>query len=217
MIKKLVSQPKTVLSLFFVILFFSLFFAQVIWADTTTTTFNQTINEGTLSVDIVDAAGDTVGSPAVTFGAVSFSFDAQNAIGTLGTASEKIRVSNPTTTAAWNLSIAATGGAGTTWTDGGTNTYPFDSTGGADTGRMTVDAATNGVITPWGTCTNTGLTLGTSDFFLNGTTDSIDLLTAGGTADTSCRWDLTAVDVTQRIPAGQVPTSYTLGMTITVI
>jgi len=99
------------------------------------------------------------------------------------------------------------------WTDG-TYTYPFDSTGGIDTGRLTVDPSV-GTITPIGTgCTNTNVTKGTSDFFLSGTTDSVDLINAVG-ADIECQWDLTGVSLSQRIPAGQEPsTTYSIGMTI---
>ncbi len=112
--------------------------------------------------------------------------------------------------------MAATGGPGTTWTTG-TYTYPFDSTGGADTGRLTVNPTT-GTITPIGAgCTNTSVSVGTSDFFLNTTTDSIDLMAATTAGDIGCRWDLTGVSLTQRIPAGQQAGSYTLGMTLTAL
>lgn len=200
----------------FIVIFFALVTAQLVIADTTVTTFNQTISAGTLAIDIVDAAGDIVPSPSVTFGGVTFSFDAQTATGTLGTSSQKIRLSNPTSTAAWNISIAATGGAGTPWTTG-SYTYPFDSTGGADTGRLTVDASV-GTSTPIGAgCDNTNVSLGSSAYFLNGTTDSIDLLTATTGADVGCRWDLTGVSLSQRIPAGKNAGDYTLGMTLTAL
>ncbi|MFA7628362.1 MAG: hypothetical protein WCY37_03065 [Candidatus Dojkabacteria bacterium] len=197
-------------------LFLSFILVQLVLADTTQTTLNQLINAGTLAIDIVDGTGTSVVSPSVAFGAVTFSFDPQDATGTLGTASEKIRLSNPTTTVAWNVSMAATGGPGTTWTTG-TYTYPFDSTGGADTGRLTVNPTT-GTITPIGAgCTNTSVSLGASGFFLNATTNSIDIMAATTGADIGCRWDLTGVSLTQRIPAGQQAGSYTLGMTITAL
>jgi len=197
-------------------LFFSFILAQLALADTTTTTLNQTINAGTLAIDIVDSGGTTVGSPSVAFGAVTFSFDAQDATATLGETEQKIRLSNPTASDEWNVAIAATGGPGTEWTDG-TYTYPFDSTGGADTGRLTVDPSV-GTITPIGAgCTNTSVSTGTSDFFVNITTDSIDLMTASLGADIGCRWDLTGVSLSQRIPAGQQASSYTLGMTISAL
>lgn len=99
------------------------------------------------------------------------------------------------------------------WTDG-TYTYPFDSTGGIDTGRLTVDLS-GGTITAIGTgCTDTNVTKETSDFFLSGTIDSVDLINAVG-ADIECQWDLTGVSLSQRIPAGQEPsTTYSIGMTI---
>ena len=202
--------------LFLVLLFVSLVYVQMAMADTTGTTLNQTINAGTLSIDIVDVTGNVVVSPSVTFGAIGFSFDAQNSTGTLGVSAEKIRVSNPTTTATWNVAMAATGGPGTLWTTG-TYTYPFDSTGGEDTGRLTVDPTT-GTITPIGSgCTNTNVSLKSSAYFLNATTDSIDLFAAAAGADIACRWDLTGVSLTQRVPAAQTPGSYSLAMTLTVL
>lgn len=194
----------------------SLIYVRRVMAATTATTLNQLINSGTLSINIVDAAGTVVVSPSVTFGTIAFSFDAQDSTGTLGVAAQKIRVSNPTTTAIWNVSMAATSGAGTPWTTG-TYNYPFDSTGGADTGRLTVDPTT-GTITPIGAgCTNTNVSLKSLAYFLNGTTDSIDLFAAAAGADTLCRWDLTGVSLTQRIPAAQTPGSYSLAMTLTVL
>ena len=199
---------------FLLLIFLSLVSIQLLYANNATT-LNQTINEGTLSVDIVDAAGDPVASPSVIFGAVSFSFSAQDATGTLGTATEKIRLSNPTASETWSVNMAATGGADTLWTDS-TYTYPFDSTGGADSGRLTVDPSV-GTITAIGSgCTNTNVTKGASDYFLSGTTDSIDLMNAVAGADIDCQWDLTGVSLSQRLPAGQEPsTTYSIGMTIT--
>lgn len=49
------------------------------------------------------------------------------------------------------------------------------------------------------------------------TTDSIDLFAAAAGADIACRWDLTGVSLTQRVPAAQTPGSYSLAMTLTVL
>jgi hypothetical protein len=184
-------------------------------AATTATTLSQAITAGTLNISIVDNNGDVVGSPSVGFSSKSFLFVAQNSTGTLGISSEKIRLDNPTSTATWSVTIAATGGESAVWSDGGTNTYPYNAAA-ADDGRLTVNPST-GTITPFGTCTNTNVALGTSDYFVSGGTASIDLMTASAGADTFCRWDLTGVSLTQRIPASQPAASYTLGMTITAL
>ncbi len=176
------------------------------------TQLSQTINAGTLGVDIVDAGGTTVGSPAVAFGAAPFSFSTQTGTGTLGVSSQKIRVSNGTTTATWSMAIAATSGNTTLWSAG---TPTMDFNGSAAAGRLTVDASV-GTITPTDSYTTTGLTKGSSTAFAQGTTDSITLLTAGGTADKPGRWDFTGVALTQDIPAAQTPGTYTINMTLTV-
>ena len=203
---------------FFIILivaFVSLPLATMVFADTTTTEFSHQITEGVLSIDIVDGAGDVVVSPGVAFSSVSYLFTAQDTTGTLGTASEKIRVTNATSTAAWSLNIAATGGVSAVWSDGGTNTHPYNDVTSADNGRLTIDASSATLAAVDGGCTTTDITKGTSDTFVNGSVDSIDLLTAGASADTGCRWDLTGVALTQRIPALQAVATYTLGMTLT--
>lgn len=191
----------------------------VVWA--VNDTFNQTISAGSLSVDIVDSGGSSVGSPAVTFGAVNYSFDNQDGTGTLGTASEKIRAYNPTSTETWTVNMA---GSATTalWTDGG-NTYDFnDGSGysdGGDTdskgGQMTVDPS-GGTLAGVSGCATANVSKGTSDSFVEGSTDSIDLMYASAGAATFCRWDLTGVSLTQKIPGGQPAGSYSMTMVITI-
>jgi len=206
--------------IFLTIIVFSIFalVSGVIYAsDNVGTTLNQLISAANLSVDIVDADGNSVVSPSVSFPTFYFSFDPANSEAVLGTSTQKIRVSNPTTTAAWTLSIAATGGGSAVWSDGGTNTYPYNDATSADNGRLTVDAATNGVVTPKSGCNNTNVTKGSSSTFISGSVSSIDILSAATGADTLCYWDLTAVDLIQRIPGAQTPASYSLGMTISVM
>jgi hypothetical protein len=179
---------------------------------------------GTLSVDIVDAAGDTVASPSVSFAGANFDFDFQVTTGTLGTASEKIRTDNGTATPSWTLTIAATSGSTGTWSDGGSNTYDFNdptasASDGPDTdavgGELTIDPSV-GTITPEGGCSSTGVSLGSSAAFSEGVTDSITLLSASGSAETSCHWDLTGVSLSQDIPPSQATGTYTIDLTLTV-
>ncbi len=73
-----------------------------------TSNFRQTINPGTLAVDIVDGSYVTVASPAVTMSAANFNFSCSNTTGTFGTASEQIMISNPDAAdAGWTVSLAA--------------------------------------------------------------------------------------------------------------
>jgi len=167
---------------------------------------------GSLSVDIVNSSGTPVANPSVTFPTKNFYWSAQTSAATLGTASEKIRVSNTTGTATWTLEIAATSGATAVW-NGGTYSYDFNDT--AANGRLQVDAS-GATITPEGGCSSTGLSRGTATYFSQGSTDSITILSAGGTADTGCYWDFTGIDLTQDIPASQEADTYTIDMTLTV-
>ena len=183
--------------------------------------FNQTINEGTKSVDIVDAGDVTVASPSVSFSSANFSFNTQDTTGTLGTASEKIRISNPTSTATWTVNLAASNPTDV-WTSGG-NTYDFNDgsgyTDGADTdskgGQMTVNPA-GGTLSGVSGCATTNVNKGASDSFVETTMNSIDLVSGAAGASTFCRWDLTGVSLTQKVPAGQAAGSYSLDMTLTI-
>gem|GEM_PF-418679 len=179
---------------------------------------------GTLSVDIVDADGVSVSSPSAAFTAKDFSFSSNTTTGVLGVSSERVRVENTTGTATWTLSIAASNPTDI-WVSG-SNFYDFNDTtsggtadgGDADSyaGLLAVDpsGATNG---PEGGCTSTGISLGTSTSFSEGTTNSVTLVSAGGGADTDCYWDFTDIDLTQTIPAEQASGTYTLDFTVSVI
>src|SRR3989344_1050705 len=116
-----------------------------------TSNFTQTINAGTLAVDIVDASYVTVGSPTMAMSAATFSFSCQTKTGSFGTASEQIYVSNPDASdTGWTVSLAAQAAANV-W-DSAVTDFDFNDSSGAgctdgadagDTvgGQMTVDAS----------------------------------------------------------------------------
>lgn len=193
-----------------------------IHVDHITVTIDYTPPSGTLTVDIVDAAGDPVASPSIAMGDVTFSFSYQTANGTLGISTQKIRVENTTANSEWTLTIAADTGPTAFW-DGAASDYDFnDPTAnagdGADAdslgGQMTVNAS---IGTLGGTCSVTDINIGSSTSFSEGATNSVTLLTAGASADTGCYWDLTGVSISQTIPAEQPAASdYTIDMTLTV-
>lgn len=177
-------------------------------------------SSGALTVDIVDSGGSSVASPTMAMTEATFSFNYQTGTGTFGVAAQKIRVQNTTANAKWNLTIAADLGATAFW-DGASSDYDFNDPsasagdgGDADSlgGQMTINAS---IGTLGGTCSATDITKGSSASFSEGVTDSITLLTAGASADTSCYWDFTGVSISQTIPAEQPADSYTISMTLT--
>lgn len=171
-----------------------------------------TLFSGSLSVDIVNSGGTPVSSPSVSFSSAAFDWDAQQTTGTLGTSSERIRVSNTTSTAPWDVVIAAADGPTAVW-DGATYSYDFNDS--ATNGRLEVDPS-GGTVSPEGGCATTGISQGSSTYFDQGTTDSITVLSASASADTGCYWDFTGIDLTQDIPAGQEADSYSIDMILTV-
>lgn len=182
---------------------------------------------GVLSVDIVDSGGSPVASPSVAFSTIETTFECQLTTGTLGVSGEKIRITNQTVNPEWTLSIAANGGVTSLWVSGGNN-YDFnDPTGspngcsdGGDAdsrpGQLSFDLS--GVtITPEGGCSATGLTVGSDAGFNQGTTDSILIIQAGASADTNCYWDITGIDLSQRIPSDQASGSYSIQMSLSIV
>ncbi len=198
-------------------------------AFTTYTTYPEitTSSAGSLNTDIVDASGVSVGSPSFGFSSLIAPIDCGSTTATFGTASQKIRAKNTTDTPTWSLSIAATSGATTLWNDG-THTYDFNDTGGSpngctdsgdtDTkaGLMSIDPSTGSLATR-PTCTTTGISKGSASAFNEGTINAINLLTSSSLTDFWCYWDFTGVAMTQQIPGGQLPGSYSIGMTLTIV
>lgn len=176
-----------------------------------TYTFNLTVNAGTLSVDVVDASGVSVASPAVTFASVTTGFTVATSTGTLGTSSEKIRVSNPTQTATWSLTFAPTGTQALWFANG--NTFGYKSADHS-TGTMDVDPST-GTLAGVSGCSTSNVSLGSAGYF-SPTSQSRTLASASSGAATFCQWDLTGVTIKQEVPSSQSSGSYQIGMTVTV-
>jgi len=193
-----------------------------------TSNFTQTINAGTLAVDIVDASYVTVGSPSVAMNAATFSFSCQSSTGTLGTATQQIYVVNPDAADnGWVVSIAAS--APTSFWDGAAADFDFNDpttsgcADGGDTdsliGQMTIDAS-GGTLAVGGcsSCVTTNITKGSSNAFSEGTVNSITVLTGAAGSDDIGDWTLQGVSLSQTIPAEQPAASdYDINMTLSVV
>ena len=183
------------------------------------------IDPGSLSADVVDGSGVSVPVPSLTFTNKDFSFGCQAVTATFGTSTQKIRVSNTTSSPAWDLSIAATDGTTALWSSGAVDKYDYDDsttsgcTDGGDTdafaGQLTINPSI-GTITPQSGCTNSGISLGALNAFNDGVTSAIIIATGSASAGMNCYWDITGVGVSQMIPAEQVSGTYTIGLTLTI-
>jgi hypothetical protein len=197
-----------------------------------TSNFAQTINAGTLSVDIVNSSYVTVGSPSVTMSAKTFSFNCLSggsaSTGTFGAAEQLIYIKNPDAADnGWTVSLA---GSATTavWDSAGTD-YDFNDAGGsgctdgADAddfgGQMTVDPSVGTLATgACASCATTAVSKGTSAAFVEGTTNSITLLTGASGSNDIGDWKLTGVSISQTIPAEQPAASdYDVDLTLSVL
>jgi hypothetical protein len=181
---------------------------------------------GSQSVDIVDGSGNSVGSPYVNFSDKDFSWNTQTSTGTFGISSQKVRATNGTTDETWSVNLAGSATT-TTWTASSLH-YDFnDSSGsgytdGGDTdsygGQMTVDPSGGTVAgVPDNTsCPITNVSKGTSDSFVEGSPDSIDIFYGTTSSTVPCKWDFTGATITQKIPAAQQSGSYSISMTLTI-
>lgn len=175
-----------------------------------------------LGIDIVNANNITVANPKVTFPTKTFSFANITSATKLGTSAEKIQITAGQSTA-WAVSIAASGGPTTGWSNGSGIKYDYNDTGAMDSitdtdtlgGKLTINPST-AVITALEGCTNTGLSLGKSSVFLEDKTNSITLISSTGSAS-ACRWDLTGISMSQIIPSNVIAGIYTLNLTISII
>jgi hypothetical protein len=195
-------------------------------------TFNQAINAGTLATDIRSNSSTSVSSPAVTMSAKTFSFNCQSggsaSTGTFGTSGERIYVDNPDAADnGWTLTIAATGGATTLWQNGGsTQNFDFNDAGGsgctdggdADSkgGQLTIDPSVATTTTDYSGSSTTGISLGSSSAFVQGSVDNVTLVTASAGSADIWRGYFTGIGLSQVIPAEQPVDSYNINLTLTV-
>src|SRR3989344_187805 len=213
-LREFLLDNKRLIFIFFVVYISSISFLSQVFASATSN-FTQTINAGSLAVDIVDASYVTVSSPAVAMGAVTFSFSCQTSTGTFGTASQVIYVTNPDAADdGWVASLAASDPTDF-WDSGGTDMDFNDPTGspagcadGADTdslkGQMTVDPSVGTLaVGQCASCATTNITKGSSNAFNEGTVDSITVLTGAASSDDIGDWKLTGVSISQKVPAEQ--------------
>lgn len=192
-------------------------------------TFNQTINAGALTTDIMDNTGASVASPSASMTAKSFAFTCQTggnaSTGTFGSNTQRIYVTNPgAANNGWTLTLGATSGATSLWTAGG-NTFDFNDAGssgctdGADpdtkAGQLTVDPSVSTLTTDCASCTASNVTKGSSAAYVQGTTDSVTLLNAAAASDDVWRGYMTGAGLSQTIPAETPAGAYNLNMTLT--
>ncbi len=186
-------------------------------------------DHGNLTLDIVDNNDTSVAAPNYSMSNFGYNFNCSSISGSLGTATQKIRISNLTTTPGWSASIAATSGITDLWRNvGDTEQYDFNDVTGTpngcsdgpdidvEAGQLTIDPAT-GTNTPETGCSTSNVNLGASSAFNQGTLDSLTLASANSSADPDCIFDITGINLSQYIPEEQPIGSYDINLTITIV
>lgn len=172
------------------------------------TNLSQVINAGTLSVDIVDGIGEPIESPSVAFPAKSFSFSCQPSVATFGTATQKIKVTNPVSGGV-NISLNAVAPATDEWSDG-TDTYDYNDQAGS--------GCTNGQLVVSDGLFDKKAGTGTPVYTTDGgafVDDNLPVTLLNNTGTVRYEAELIGFTLTQQIPAEQPEGSYSLPMNVT--
>lgn len=183
-----------------------------------------------VKVDIVDNNGKKVKTPTVDFSQHLFSFSPLITTGTLGTSAgtgQLVSIDAPKNTLAWTVSLAATNGPGSLWTDG-INFYDYNDLSGpvdgVDTdvygGQLTWLGGGSFQGDPAANCPTTNLSIASTTAFAEGSVDSVSILyTTNSGATKNCTWNYSSVsnNLSQIIPGTQPAGVYSLPMTLTIL
>ena len=188
---------------------------------------------GSLATDIIDDNGVSVTAPTTALSTSNFSFACQSganaSTGTLGTNTQRLYAINPgAANNGFTLSIAATAGPTALWENSGaTQTFDYNDaassgcTDGADAdtrgGQLTINPSVATLTADCTSCTNSGVTTGSSTAFVQGSADSITILSASAGSDDFYRGYLTGIGLSQTIPAEQAVDSYELNLTLSIV
>lgn len=179
----------------------------------------QAITAGTLVTDILDASRNPVASPSIAMSATTFAFNCQTVTGTLGSSSQRLYVTDPSTTSnGWTLALAATGGASAKWQNSGaTREYSYnDASGsGCTNGQLIIDPSVGTVTADCVSSACTGATVNKGSSTAMTSSTPVTLMT-GAAATNVYRGYLTGASLSQKIPAEQPADSYSLNMTLTI-
>lgn len=179
------------------------------------TELTQVIDAGVLSTDVIDASGNTVANPTITFPVKTQEASVQTSNATYPSGTNRALVSNPGATSAWRLQLQAEDGEGALWErDGGGATFDYNGT--AAQGQMTIDATSGTATLATLHGTATGITQQASpQAFAAAPNHVLDILTASG----GVMWEgyLTGINISQTIPAGQAAGTYRINLLQTVV
>ena len=189
--------------------------------------YYKSVDPGSLSLNLVTNLGATIPAPSIPFPAEVFRFTCTNSVAT--PANIYVRVQNLTQNALWSVTIAPTAGPTAVWQGTGPENYDINDGGGAPAGcadsgdadsvagRLTIDPSA-ATFTGQTECNTEGLNNGALASFNQGVTDSILLASSSSISDLDCYWDMSSnVTYTQTLPAETPASSYSSGLTLTVL
>ena len=184
-----------------------------------------------MALEFVDSSGTPVANPSFAMAATNLLTSCQLVTGTMGSlGANRMRITQGSPGNGWNVSLAATGGATSSWTRTVAGAFydyndssgsPAGCNSGSDgdglAGQLSV-AANTITLTPQSGCGTTGLSLGGGmTGFVQGSVNAITLLTSTSGSQSNCYFDLPGMGVQQRIPSGQAQGTYEIQLTATVV
>ncbi|MEI8361164.1 MAG: hypothetical protein WCG01_03485 [bacterium] len=191
----------------------------------TSTTLNQTINPGSLTMDFKDNS-EVSTTTSVTFGALAVSATCQQtATSSLGSATQRIWIDNlNAANNGWTVSIGAA--TSSLWHNvASTSKYDFNDAGGAgctdgdaDTfgGQMFIDPTAATIATGSVPTTMTGVSAGAATAFTSAASN-VTLIQAAAGSDDIGKWKAYGFGVSQKIPANQSSNAYSFDLTVTIV
>lgn len=163
-----------------------------------------------VNIYMVDDYGEVIVNPLVNMNTSNFSFQPHTVTGTFGVSTQKIMVSNQTTTQGWSVTLSASAPTAV-WSDGGSNTIDFnDSTGE----QLTVDPSGATVVRD-DQGSISGINMGSSASFEQGVVDSITLFTSTS-AEAYHDYEFTGIALSQWLPALKTVGTYQIDFVLTV-
>lgn len=184
-----------------------------------------TANVGVLGLAFVDSGGAEITNPSIALTNRSVSTSCQTSTGAFTNNNRRLRVTNSLTNSGWHVTLEPSGGSSSYWARSDSLAqYDFNDSSGcvdgtdADTigGQLTVNPS-SATVTPQSGCTATGISFGASSAFSEGLVNSINLFSGSSSSQVGCYWDISGINLSQAIPAGQPLGTYTINMTATVV
>lgn len=177
--------------------------------------------DGVANVSIVNQTGGGIAVGSVFFPSLPYLSSCQTNNAVLGTASQRVRVTDNRRSGSWSLSIAPSDGS---WQSQSNplRSYAYNNAAGSPAGclngQLKIDLGATTITPKAPSCSGGDLSLSSGAAY----SSSVGAITVASSSYTSssergCYWDLTNIGLEQKIPGNTWPGEYKLPMTLTLM